>query len=64
MPVQLFGRMTQKLFAVIDSPSESVTVDWGNLMTRWALDIIGLAGFGKMNCIDNQWYKDHSLSIT
>ncbi|KAI8140565.1 cytochrome P450 [Fennellomyces sp. T-0311] len=45
MPVELFGQLTQKLFAEIDLKNKSI-VDFQNLMTRWTLDALGLAGFG------------------
>lgn len=45
MPVKLFGRMTSKLFNVMDA-TDGQNLDWHDLMSRWALDIIGLAGFG------------------
>jgi cytochrome P450 len=44
MPVQLFGTLTQELFRTMDKLDK--TVDWPDLTSRWALDAIGLAGFG------------------
>ncbi|KAI8877202.1 cytochrome P450 [Backusella circina FSU 941] len=44
MPVHLFGRLTQDLFQAMEMMES--TVDWSDLMQRWTLDAIGLAGFG------------------
>lgn len=44
MPVELFGTLTHKLFKLMDNLGE--TVDYLDLMTRFTLDAIGLAGFG------------------
>lgn len=46
MPVELFGNSANKLFTVMDGMDE--TVDFDDLMTRFTLDAIGLAGFGKV----------------
>lgn len=51
MPVELFGRLTHKLFKVIDSSPDG-RVDFGDLVTRWTLDAIGLSGFGEFCCLD------------
>ncbi|KAI8875653.1 cytochrome P-450 cyp509A1, partial [Backusella circina FSU 941] len=53
MPVKLFGRLTQDLFHVIDSTGEIVNVL--DLMYRFTLETIGLAGFGfEFNAILNK----------
>lgn len=44
MPVELFTTLTHKLFKTMDTMDE--TVDFLDLTTRFALDAIGLAGFG------------------
>ncbi|KAI8139907.1 cytochrome P-450 cyp509A1 [Fennellomyces sp. T-0311] len=44
MPTELFGGLSKKLFSKIDSDMKS-PVDIHNLMMRWTLDAIGLAGF-------------------
>ena len=44
-PIQLFGKLTQDLFAKMDTMTE--TVDVPDLMERWTLEAIGKAGFGK-----------------
>ena len=50
MPVGLFGKLTQKVFTVIDQ-AESETIDFHQMAARFALDAIGLAGFGKKRTI-------------
>jgi cytochrome P450 len=44
IPVQLFGSLAQELFRAMDALDE--TVNWPDLTQRFALDAIGLAGFG------------------
>jgi cytochrome P450 len=46
MPVKLFGKITQDLFSVVETAGGTVQVL--DLMNRWTLEAIGLAGFGKM----------------
>ena len=46
MPIGLFGELTQKLFAELDKEVESAPIDVPDIMTRWTLDAIGIAGFG------------------
>ncbi|ORY97909.1 cytochrome P-450 cyp509A1, partial [Syncephalastrum racemosum] len=43
MPVELFGRLSHKLFEVMDETGP--VVNFENLTTRWTLDALGLAGF-------------------
>lgn len=43
MPVELFGRLTQKLFGVIEG-LDADNIEFQNLTIRWTLDAIGLAG--------------------
>lgn len=45
MPLALFGRLTEKMFSIIDQTEE--VVDTYDLMERWTLDAIGNAGFGR-----------------
>lgn len=45
MPVQKFGRLSQKLFTVMDQ--EQGAVNFHDLAQRWTLDAIGINGFGK-----------------
>ncbi|CDS08801.1 hypothetical protein LRAMOSA10162 [Lichtheimia ramosa] len=44
MPVELFGKLVQKVIHVIDQ-AESDTVNFHQMTERFALDAIGLAGF-------------------
>ncbi|KAI7873547.1 cytochrome P450, partial [Lichtheimia hyalospora FSU 10163] len=44
MPVGLFGKLTQKVFNVIDQ-AESETINFHQMTERFTLDAIGLAGF-------------------
>ena len=44
MPVQKFGRLSQKLFTVMDQ--EQGPVNFHDLAQRWTLDAIGINGFG------------------
>ena len=46
MPIQLFGELSQKLFAEWDKNVDSSSVDAFDAMTRLTLDVIGIAGFG------------------
>jgi hypothetical protein len=45
MPVATFGKLTKKMFDIIDSTDNTVNVL--NIFERLALDAIGIAGFGK-----------------
>lgn len=49
MPVQLFGRLTQEMFKVMETMDDTVNVS--DLMERWTLDAIGKAGFGTHDMI-------------
>lgn len=54
MPVQKFGRLSQKLFTVMDQ--EQGPVNFHDLAQRWTLDAIGINGFGKwweMACVSS-----------
>lgn len=51
MPIQLFGSLTNKLFKIMDEMDD--TVDFVQLMTRFTLDAIGLAGFGNYIIVDS-----------
>ncbi|KAI9251373.1 cytochrome P450 [Phascolomyces articulosus] len=60
MPVQLFGELSQKLFNQIEKDEiGSLPIDVLDIMTRWTLDAIGIAGFDfDFNAItekDNDW---------
>lgn len=46
MPVELFGRLSNKLFKVMDGMG--TRINFHAMMTNFTLDAIGLAGFGKM----------------
>ena len=46
MPVELFGRMSQKVFVQMDACLDK-PVDFYDMMRRFTLDCMGLAGFGK-----------------
>ncbi|KAI8879155.1 cytochrome P450, partial [Backusella circina FSU 941] len=62
MPIEMFGKLTQKLFGVMDGMGK--TVDVLDLMERWTLDAIGKAGFDfDFNAIgdrDNEWVKAYN----
>ncbi|KAI8138782.1 cytochrome P450 [Fennellomyces sp. T-0311] len=62
MPLALFGRLTEKLFTVIDQTEEAV--DAYDLMERWTLDAIGNAGFGfdfdAIGSDDNEWVRRYN----
>ena len=45
MPVELFGKLTQKVFNAIGG-AESETINFHRMTERFTLDAIGLAGFG------------------
>lgn len=44
MPVQKFGRLSQKLFTVMDQ--EQGPINFHDFAQRWTLDAIGINGFG------------------
>lgn len=46
MPVELFAKLAQKTINVMDR-AESETINFHQMTERFALDVIGLAGFGK-----------------
>ncbi|KAI9251834.1 cytochrome P450 [Phascolomyces articulosus] len=62
MPVALFGRLTEKLFNVIDTTGD--TSDVYDLMERWTLDALGNAGFGfdfdAISSKQNKWVKKYN----
>jgi cytochrome P450 len=45
MPVKVFGKLTQDLFAVMETMDPVVNLT--DLMQRWTLEVIGRVGFGK-----------------
>ena len=45
MPTDLFGHLVQRLFKVMDAEPNN-QVDFMDMMERWTLEAIGLAGFG------------------
>ncbi|KAI7853147.1 cytochrome P450 [Circinella umbellata] len=59
MPIQLFGELSQKLFVEWDKEVDLSSIDVFNFMTRWTLDVIGIAGFDfNFNAIEeknNEW---------
>ncbi|KAI9261441.1 cytochrome P450 [Phascolomyces articulosus] len=63
MPLPLFGRLTQKLFKVIDSSTTGedtpITINVHPLMKRWTLDTLGNASFefdfGAIDDSNNEW---------
>ncbi|KAI8149500.1 cytochrome P450 [Fennellomyces sp. T-0311] len=56
LPIELFGRLSQKLFTVMDAMDS--TVDFHDLTTRFTLDAIGISGFGfDFNAIGDQQSK-------
>lgn len=58
MPVELFATLTHKLFRTMDTMDS--TVDFLDLMTRFTLDAIGLAGFGT----DERAQMDEYMHLT
>lgn len=58
MPVELFGNLTNKVFKLVDKLGG--TVDFVDLMTRFTLDAIGLAGFGMIPAFNNISFKTYS----
>ncbi|KAI8148747.1 cytochrome P450 [Fennellomyces sp. T-0311] len=67
MPIKLFGRLTAKLFGVIDENIDrgSASMDFHDLTDRWTLDAIGLAGSGfNFNAIadhGSEWVTRYSV---
>ncbi|KAI8145132.1 cytochrome P450, partial [Fennellomyces sp. T-0311] len=67
MPIDLFGRLTSKLFNVIDTNIDdgSVSMDFHDLAERWTLDTLGLGGFGfdfnAINDRSNEWVSRYSV---
>ncbi|SAL96577.1 hypothetical protein [Absidia glauca] len=63
MPVKLFGESARDLFAMLDKDNEgsNFTLDFGHLMERYTLDVIGRAGFGfNFNSVtdeNSEWKK-------
>ncbi|ORY96310.1 cytochrome P450 [Syncephalastrum racemosum] len=62
MPVELFGQLTHKLFKAMDSPDVDYdAVNFHDLMTRWTLSAIGIAGFGfdfqALEDKNNEWVR-------
>ncbi|ORX55728.1 cytochrome P-450 cyp509A1 [Hesseltinella vesiculosa] len=47
-PVKLFGELAKQMFTLWETknPESTFTVDFGNWMERFTLDVIGQAGFG------------------
>lgn len=45
MPVNLFGRLTQQVFTLIDETGGE-NIDFSDLMKRFTLEVIGKAAFG------------------
>ncbi|KAI9251375.1 cytochrome P450 [Phascolomyces articulosus] len=45
MPIQLFGELTQRLFGELDKVADDSPFDIVDIMHRWTLDAIGIAGF-------------------
>lgn len=53
MPIQLFGNYVERLFDSIEKNTsknvgEEHVIDVGDFIKRYALDVIGSAGFGKV----------------
>ncbi|KAI9264403.1 cytochrome P450 [Phascolomyces articulosus] len=66
MPIELFGRLTQRLFKVMDASSNPI--DFHDMMERWTLEAIGLAGFDfEFNALEdtnNEWVLTYNDVIT
>ncbi|ORY94873.1 cytochrome P-450 cyp509A1 [Syncephalastrum racemosum] len=62
MPVELFGRLTHKLFRVMDG-LDADNIEFQNLTIRWTLDAIGLAGFDfdfdAITSADSEWVRKY-----
>ncbi|KAI9479545.1 cytochrome P450 [Zychaea mexicana] len=65
MPIELFGHLVERLFKVMDASPDPV--DFHDMMERWTLEAIGLAGFGfEFNSLedkDNEWVTLYNDSI-
>jgi hypothetical protein len=48
MPIKTFGKLTIKMYNTMDQ-MDSDTIDVLDLFERWTLDAIGIAGFGKVD---------------
>jgi hypothetical protein len=46
MPVKAFGKLTVKMYDTMDQ-MDNDAIDVLDLFERWALDAIGIAGFGE-----------------
>ncbi|KAI9314941.1 cytochrome P450 [Dichotomocladium elegans] len=71
MPVHLFGRLSAKVLDVIDKQLEvngGAPVDFNDMTQRFALDVIGLAGFGfEFHAIEepeNEWVVCYDRFVT
>ncbi|KAI9263215.1 cytochrome P450 [Phascolomyces articulosus] len=68
MPIELFGRLSKKLFNVIDRQLDEQPIDFYDLVKCWTLDSMGLAMFDfDFNSIDNQhseWRKRYNTIVT
>ena len=56
MPVHLFGDLARKLFVELDKQLDT-SIEFHEIMVRWTLDAIGIAGFGKAQHIQYRNYK-------
>ncbi|KAI9485028.1 cytochrome P450 [Zychaea mexicana] len=67
MPIDLFGKLTLKLFNVMDESLDK-PINFPDMTTRWTLDAIGLAGFDfDFNAIrdhDNVWVQRYKAIMT
>ncbi|KAI9251423.1 cytochrome P450 [Phascolomyces articulosus] len=67
MPVNLFGKLTLKLFNTIDASIDK-PINFPDMTTRWTLDAIGLAAFGfNFNAIcerDNTWVQRYNAIMS
>ncbi|KAJ8655903.1 hypothetical protein O0I10_008343 [Lichtheimia ornata] len=68
MPINIFGRVTEKLFKVMDDESQYGPIEIHNYTTRWTLDALGLAAFDfDFNAVedkDNEWVSRYNTVMT
>ncbi|KAJ8655901.1 hypothetical protein O0I10_008341 [Lichtheimia ornata] len=68
MPINIFGRVTEKLFKVMDDESQYGPIEIHNYTIRWALDALGLAAFDfDFNAVqdkDNEWVSRYNTVTT
>ncbi|CDS03773.1 hypothetical protein LRAMOSA01174 [Lichtheimia ramosa] len=68
MPINIFGRVTHKLFKVMDDELQHGPIDVHDYMVRWTLDALGLFAFDfDFNAIqakDNEWVARYNTVMS